>query len=148
MEIIEITDRNSKLIGQLVEVWENSVRTTHLFLSKIEIENIKQYVPQALKKVQHLIVIENEKKDPIAFIGEEKQKIEMLFVSFQERGKGIGKKLVQYVISKYKVNELCVNEQNLQAKAFYEHIGFKVYKKSELDEQGNPYPILYMRLER
>lgn len=148
MEIIEITDRNSKLIGQLIEVWENSVRTTHLFLSNIEIENIKQYVPQVLKKVQHLIVIENEKKNPIAFIGSEKQKIEMLFVSSQEQGKGIGKKLVQYVISKYKVNELCVNEQNLQAKSFYEHIGFKVYKESELDEQGNHYPILYMRLER
>lgn len=26
-------------------------------------------------------------------------------------------------------------------------IGFKVYKRAELDEQGNPYPILYMRLE-
>ena len=27
-------------------------------------------------------------------------------------------------------------------------IGFKVYKRAELDEQGNPYPILYMRIER
>lgn len=148
MEIIEVTDRNSKLIEQLVKVWENSVKETHLFLSNTEIEKIKQYIPQALKKVQHLIVMENEKKIPIAFIGVENKRIEMLFVSCQERGKGIGKKLVQYVISKYKVNELCVNEQNPQARGFYEYMGFKVYNRSEIDEQGNHYPILYMRLER
>lgn len=27
-------------------------------------------------------------------------------------------------------------------------MGFKTYKRTELDEQGNPYPILYMRLCR
>ena len=33
------------------------------------------------------------------------------------------------------------------AKGFYEHMGFQVYKRTELDEQGNPYPLLYMRLD-
>ena len=26
------------------------------------------------------------------------------------------------------------------------HIGFQVYKRTDLDEQGNPYPLLYMSL--
>ena len=26
-----------------------------------------------------------------------------------------------------------------------EHLGFKIYKRSDTDEQGGPYPILYMR---
>lgn len=30
----------------------------------------------------------------------------------------------------------------------YEYMGFTTYKRTELDEQGNPYPNLYMRLER
>lgn len=38
------------------------------------------------------------------------------------------------IIEKYNVNELAVNEQNQNAKAFYEHLGFKVYKRSETDE--------------
>lgn len=38
------------------------------------------------------------------------------------------------IIEKYNVNELAVNEQNPNAKAFYEHLGFKVYKRSETDE--------------
>ena len=31
-------------------------------------------------------------------------------------------------------------------KGFYEHMEFRVYKRTELDEQGNPYPLLYMEL--
>ena len=45
----------------------------------------------------------------------------------------------------YAVERLTVNEQNPQARGFYEHMGFHVYKRTELDEQGNPYPLLYMR---
>lgn len=55
--------------------------------------------------------------------------------------------MLNYGIKNYNINELAVNEQNPNAKEFYEHLGFKVYKRTELDEQGNPYPILYMRLE-
>ena len=72
------------------------------------------------------------------------QHLEMLFISNTERGKGLGKELLQYGIEQYSVNDLAVNEQNPLAKGFYEHMGFTVYKRTELDEQGNPYPLLYM----
>ena len=62
MTIIEVKDRTTALINKLLEVWEDSVKATHLFLSSGEIENIKKYVPQALKDVAHLIIIENENK--------------------------------------------------------------------------------------
>lgn len=39
-----------------------------------------------------------------------------------------------------------VNEQNPQAVGFYEHMGFKTYKRTECDEEGKPYPILYMKI--
>ena len=45
----------------------------------------------------------------------------------------------------YSVNELTGNEENPQAIGFYQHMGFETYKRSETDEQGDPYPILYMR---
>lgn len=148
MNIKEIKDRNSLIINQLLEVWEDSVKATHLFLSNEEIKNIKEYVPQAIFGVSHLVIIENESHQPIAFMGIEDTKLEMLFIKNSERGKGIGKQLLNYGIEKYNVNELAVNEQNPNAKGFYEYMGFKTYKRTELDEQGNPYPILYMRLER
>ncbi len=148
MKIIAVKNRTEILINQLLEVWEDSVKATHLFLSKEEIENIKKYVPQALKEISDLIIIENKNNIPIAFMGIEDKKLEMLFIKNSERGKGLGKKLLNYGINNYDINELTVNEQNPNAKGFYEHMNFKTYKKTELDEQGNPYPILYMRLER
>ena len=57
-------------------------------------------------------------------------------------------KLLNYGIENYNINKLVVNEQNPDAKGFYEHMGFKIYKKTKLDEQRNPYPILYMKLEK
>lgn len=146
MRIIEDNERHPSLIEQLLHVWENSVKATHLFLSVHEIEIIKKYVTQALEDISHLIVVENENKLPVAFMGIEGQKLEMLFVLSEERGKGLGKKLIQYGIEKYSINELTVNEQNPLAKGFYEHMGFHVYKRTEHDEQGNPYPLLYMKL--
>lgn len=148
MNIKEIKDRNSLLISKLLEVWEDSVKATYLFLSDDEIKNIKKYVPQAIFEVSHLVVMENESHQPIAFMGIEDIKLEMLFIKNSERGKGLGKQLLNYGIENYNVNELEVNEQNPNAKEFYEHMGFKTYKRTELDAQGNSYPILYMKLER
>ena len=148
MKEIKKDERTENLINQLLEVWEDSVKATHTFLSNEEIENIKKYVPQALKGISHLIILENEKYQPIAFMGIEENKLEMLFIKNSERGKGLGKKLLNYGIENYDVNDLAVNEDNPQAKEFYEHMGFKVYQRNELDDQGNPYPVLYMRLER
>lgn len=147
MKIIEIKDRTTSLLEQLLVVWENSVKATHLFLSESEIENIKKYVPQALKEIPYLIIVENGNQIPVGFMGIVEQHLEMLFISHEERGKGLGKELLKYGIEKYSVNDLAVNEQNPLAKGFYGHMGFEIYKRTECDEQGNPYPLLYMKLD-
>lgn len=146
MKIIKVENRNQALIEQLEKVWKTSVKETHLFLSDEEINNIQKYIPQALIGIPHLIIAENENGEPVAFMGIDGQKLEMLFIAPKERGRGLGKKLLEYGIKEYGINELGVNEQNPKAKGFYEHMGFKVYKRTETDEQGMPYPILYMRL--
>lgn len=115
-------------------------------MSENEIESIKKYVPQALKEIPHLIIVENKNQVPVGFMGIENEHLEMLFVSNEERGKGLGKELLNYGIEQYSVNDLAVNEQNPLAKSFYEHMGFEVYKRANRDEQGNPYPLLYMKL--
>lgn len=146
MKIITIQDRKPILIKQLAQVWKASVKETHLFLSEGEINNIQKYIPQALADISNLIIVENDKGLPIAFMGIDGEKLQMLFISPQERGRGLGKKLLQHGIKEYSINELGVNEQNPQAKLFYEHMGFQVYKRTATDEQGLPYPILYMKL--
>lgn len=145
MNIRAVGDRNQALLEQLLAVWEGSVRATHLFLSDTEIRRIKEYVPEALAAVPHLIVAEKGGA-PAAFMGIEGTTLEMLFIAPGERGRGLGRELIQWGIQIYGVNELAVNEQNPQARGFYEHMGFRIYKRTETDEQGGPYPLLYMRL--
>ena len=146
MKEIEIKGRTPLLVAQLLDVWEKSVRATHLFFSGEEIEEIKKFVPTALTAVPHLIVETDTEGMPVAFMGIDDRKLEMLFIAPKERGKGLGRKLLEHGIEKYSVKELVVNEQNPQARGFYEHMGFQVRERSELDEQGNPYPILFMEI--
>ena len=145
IRLITTTSING-LTNELVRIWESAVRQTHTFLSESEIERIKAYIPDAISRVERLLVFDNDENNPIAFIGIEGRRIVMLFVDANHRGQGIGKQLVDYSIKHYDVNEVTVNEQNPQAIGFYEHIDFCTYKRTELDEEGSPYPLLYMRL--
>ena len=145
MKIVGISNRTNNLIDQLTQVWERSVKATHMFLPDDEIAEIKKFVPSALSQVEHLVITINEAGDPIGFMGVEDSKIKMLFISPDERGKGIGKAFIEYGIEHFAANQVTVNEQNPQALGFYEHLGFSVYKRTETDEEDRPYPILYMK---
>ena len=144
MQIVEIRERTPELLEQLLAVWESSVRATHLFLTEDEILRIRDYVPQALNGVAHLVAAE-EGGCPVAFMGVENGCLEMLFVEAGYRGRGCGKALLQCGMERYGVDSLTVNEQNPQAVGFYTHMGFETVRRSETDEQGGPYPILYMK---
>lgn len=141
MQIREIEKRKILLIQSLIALWERSAIATHLFLNAEEIAQIKQYLPQALSEVAHLIIAPNEPGEPLGFMGINEQKLKVLFLEPALRGQGLGRKLLQYGIDKYSVNE-----QNPQAVEFYKHLGFKIYKRTDLDEQGAPYPFFYMRV--
>lgn len=145
MKLHEIKNRSELPMAALLDVWESSVRATHHFLSDAEVKQIKEYVPQALGEVEHLVVAENEQGSPIAFMGAENGRLEMLFIAPAERGRGAGRELLQYAIQHYGVREVTVNEQNPQAVGFYQHMGFETYKRTAQDEQGGPYPLLYMK---
>ena len=101
----------------------------------------------AIENVEYLIIAEKEFGEPVAFMGIDSNRLEMLFLSPEVRGKGLGKQLLQYGIETYNIQELTVNEQNPQAVGFYEHMGFETYQRTACDEEGNPYPLLYMKLK-
>ena len=63
---VETKNRTADFINRLLTVWESSVRATHLFLSDNDINHIKEYVPQALKEVDHLLIIETIRKSLLA----------------------------------------------------------------------------------
>lgn len=51
------------------------MRATHHFLSDAEVRQIKEYVPQALQGVAHLIAAVDADKKPIGFMGVEEERL-------------------------------------------------------------------------
>ena len=102
INLYEVSQREPQLICQLTTIWEDSVRATHLFLSEAEIQKIKAYVPHALTGVSHLLVAEKMPGQPVAFMGLEGHRLEMLFLSPAERGAGLGRQLLEYGILHYR----------------------------------------------
>ena len=137
--------RDDALVGRLVELWEASVRATHDFLSEEDIRGIRTYVPDALRSIADLRIVRDAEEVPVAFMGCDGRRLEMLFVDPACRGAGVGTVLVREAFAAG-VTEVVVNEQNPSARGFYEHVGFAVCGRSERDEQGGPFPILYMKL--
>lgn len=132
---------------EIVEVWEASVRATHDFLTETDIEALKPLIlNEYLDAVELFCIWENG--EILGFLGLSPDKIEMLFLRPDARGKGIGKELLLFAIQEKGIRKVDVNEQNPQAVGFYRHMGFEVVSRSPLDSQGKPFPIMSMELAR
>ena len=146
MNIHPVNERTDALVAVLTDIWEASVRATHTFLTEVDIAALRQYVPDALRAVEHLTVLLDDNVQPAGFCGVDGRRLEMLFLHPDMIGKGAGRLLVQHTFDEYQVNEVCVNEQNPTAAAFYRRMGFVVLDhRTELDEQGRPFPLLYLK---
>ncbi|UDN61908.1 acetyltransferase [Clostridioides sp. ES-W-0016-02] len=143
--VFEVKQSSAKELQEMLQIWESSVRATHDFLTKKDIESLKPVVKIGLTQVETMVCLKVDNMIK-AFMGIDKDKIEMLFIKDEYRGNGIGKKLILYAIDKYNIKYVDVNEQNKKAVGFYIHLGFKEFDRSEIDGQGNPFPILHMRL--
>ncbi|QDT96549.1 GNAT family N-acetyltransferase [Gimesia aquarii] len=131
---------------QALELWESSVRATHSFLTEQEIQSLKPLVhSECLLKIP-LFCMRDETGGVIGFIGVDIPKIEALFIDPAWRGKGIGRKLLEYAINELQAELVDVNEQNEQALSFYQHMGFEIAHRSEVDGFGKPYPLLHLKL--
>jgi putative acetyltransferase len=148
MKIYSPATRPPERIHSLLEIWEASVRATHHFLSEEDIQSIKPLVEAGLSKIPSLSLITEMGDVPLGFMGIDGAKIEMLFISPDAHGSGLGRKMVEYAVRDLGADSLDVNEQNMQGIGFYIHMGFEVLGRSPVDGQGNPFPILHMALRR
>ena len=133
---------------ELIRVWEASVRATHHFLSEAWIEEHRPLILNQYFDMVSLTCIRNQEKEIMGFLGIAEQSIEMLFVAPVHFKKGVGQALIEYAVNEKNANVVDVNEDNPGARIFYERMGFEVVGRSELDGQGNPYPILNMKLKQ
>lgn len=131
---------------RLIDIWEKSVRATHDFLPEENINTLKPLILEHYFDAVDLRVAIEEHQKIVGFIGVADENIEMLFIEPEYRGSGVGRLLLNNAISKQSATKVDVNEQNPQAVGFYQYCGFNIVGRSELDGQGNPFPLLYMAL--
>lgn len=141
--IQEISQERHAHEEELLAIWEESVRATHLFLDESAIAGLRRPVTAALQETPHLFIIRNDDRTT-GFMGVEGDMLAMLFLHPSVRGKGFGGRMLRYAIENLGVRRVDVNEQNPAARAFYEHFGFTVRARSEMDDLGNPWPILHL----
>lgn len=143
---IEKDARTPELVAGLLGIWEASVRASHHFLTE---EDIRSLCPQAEEAVRQIgtLWVADDGNVRIGFIGIQSGKIEMLFLHPDYFRKGIGKVLIQKAIAEQDAQYVDVNEQNPSAVKFYERMGFRTFRRDSTDDQGNPFPILRMKIK-
>ena len=131
----------------LLDVWLRSVRATHTFLSE---EDIQAMIPQVrdylASSETEFWVLGDDSGVIRGFMGMSGSKMESLFLAPELQRRGAGRRLVRHAQALHGELTVDVNEQNVAARGFYEGCGFVMEGRSELDDQGRPYPLLHMRL--
>ena len=132
----------------MLDVWESSVRATHHFLKEEDIVILKGIIlnKEVFDQVS-LTCIRDSNENIRGIMGVVAENLAMLFVHGDFIGRGIGKQLLSHAISRLHIKKVEVNEQNEKALRFYEHFGFRIISRSELDDNGMPFPILHMQLQ-
>jgi len=141
--------RRAILTGRavLLDVWLRSIRATHTFVSE---EDIQSMIPQVrdylASREPEFWVLCDDTGAILGFMGMSGNKMESLFLAPEFQRRGAGRRLVRHAQALHGALTVDVNEQNTAARRFYEACGFVVEGRSELDDQGRPYPLLHMRL--
>ncbi|WP_109469983.1 acetyltransferase [Mycolicibacter heraklionensis] len=128
---------------RLVAIWHSAVDATHDFLADADRADIESQLAEAYFPSVHLTVAEIDGV-PVGFAGTAGERLEMLFVHADARGRGVGSALLEHATAEHGIRLVDVNKQNEQAVDFYVRRGFVVTGRSELDDAGRPYPLLHM----
>lgn len=117
--------------GQVMQIWLNGNGDAHPFVPKEYWESNFEMVQNQLLQAE--VFVYNMHGEILGFIGITDNYIAGIFVDKKHRSLGIGKKLIDYVKSKYYSLSLAVYKKNNRAVAFYFREGFSVLSE-ELDE--------------
>lgn len=113
-------------IDKIMEIWLNSNIEAHNFIDKSYWKKNFEMVKNALPQAE--IYIYEENNNIMGFVGLVENYIAGIFVEKNFRGKGIGKKLLDYAKSIKNNLTLNVYEKNIDAVKFYKREGFTVEK--------------------
>ena len=96
---MNIRERNHGDDLALVDIWLRSVRATHAFLTEKDIQALYPQVLNVRLPAVRVWVCEDEAGEIAGFIGLKGNKVDMLFVDASKRGKGAGRRLLNFALA-------------------------------------------------
>ncbi|MEF2230577.1 MAG: GNAT family N-acetyltransferase [Pseudodesulfovibrio sp.] len=143
---MRITTADERDFPEITAVWEASVRATHHFLSEADIVFFRPLIRNEYLGAVELRCARDGANRILGFVGVAGENVEMLFLSPESRGRGLGRMLLHTAVDELGARRVDVNEQNPAALGFYRHMGFTVVGRSPVDGQGKPFPLLHLEL--
>ena len=143
---INITKYSPAHWKSVVDLWEQSVRATHDFLSPPDIEFFKSKVLEIDFTAFDVYCAFTAEKELVGILGTDESRLEMLFLKPSAMGIGVGRQLMDFALTALGVTSVEVNESNRRAVTFYEKFGFRIHERIAHDAFNKPYPTLRMNL--
>lgn len=140
--IEKVDNLTDSLKDELINLWEQAVRSSHHFLSENDLNYYRSRIRDVYFHAVELYVIKTPHIS--AFMGLSDDMVEMLFVLPSEKGKGYGSALLKFAFEEKHIRKIDVNEQNQEAYLFYLKRGYHVVARDELDSDGKPFPIVHL----
>ena len=94
---------------KLIEIWEASVRATHDFLTEDDLQELKPLILERYFDAVDLRCAKSSLGEIQGFCGVHDGNIEMLFISPDMRGKGVGTLLATHAINEQGATKVDVN---------------------------------------
>jgi putative acetyltransferase len=129
---------------RVVAIWAAAVDATHDFLNPEDRAALGREVEDFLPAAPLMLAVDDRDR-PLGFMLIVGGHMEALFIDPEHRGAGVGAMMIDYALAVHPVLTTDVNEQNVQAVGFYEHMGFERIGWSATDGQGRPYPLIHLR---
>ncbi|ESQ81128.1 GNAT family N-acetyltransferase [Asticcacaulis sp. YBE204] len=128
---------------RLIAIWEDSVRAAYHFLTEADIDFYRPYLLAGLAGGDVCMAdIDGTSAGFATLVG--KNVLAMLFVDPAFQRCGIGRALIGHAQALKGSLTVTVNEQVEGNITFYEKCGFNITGRSETDDAGNPYPVVFM----
>lgn len=126
----------NKDIDRIMNIWIESTIKAHDFISKEYWEDNYNTVKDVYIPISETFVYEDKEgiKGFISIINNEF--IGALFVDRKYQSSGIGKKLIDYAINRYKKLNLAVYKDNKKSVDFYINRGFEIVKEQLNEDSG------------
>lgn len=123
-------------IEAIMEIWKESTIKAHDFIDKSYWINNYNVVKDVYIPMSEVFVYEKD-SDIYGFIGIiEKKFIGALFVDINNQGMGIGSKLIDFALEKYKELDLAVYKDNKPSVEFYKKKGFNIILEQKNEDSN------------